>query len=79
MFRWKGFRKELENDYPVSGPTLISFSGVIYQMNADSKRCCQFVDSTSDSTPHCVSIKWTQANSQVPDCSGIPPVALAHA
>ena len=50
MFRWKGFRKELENDYPVSGPTRISFSGVIYQMNADSKHCCQFVDSTSDYT-----------------------------
>ena len=49
--------------------------------NTDGKRCCWFVDSTSDSTPYCVSanLRRTQANSQLPDGSDIPPVALVDA
>ena len=49
--------------------------------NTDGKCCCRFVDSTSDSTPYRVSanLRQTQANSQLPDGSDIPPVALVDA
>ena len=51
--------------------------------DADSKRCCRFMDSTSESStsPQCVSTNLderTNANSQPVGRSGIPPGDLVH-
>ena len=51
--------------------------------DADGKRCCRFMDSTSESTtsPQCISTNLderTTANSQPVGPFGIPPGDLVH-